>query len=285
MKIIKTTILALTLCVMIQFSHAQIVYTNVQPDQKLSCNKFGCTHTYLLDLNNDGIIDFNLTAMKNGQDFLYSLGVSEVTLSGNAIAGNASALSSGATIDGGVTWTASSAPLRQYVDFSSMGGPMGFSGNWTSNGDKYLGLKIQVGPNQYYGWARLTVSVSTSGASFTIKDYAYDSTPNHSIHAGATSGARMAEENLTNENNLPLNAFPNPVSNSTTISFSLRQSQHVCLKIVDVSGRLVSTLADKIFEAGENEITWNAAEVNAGIYFLQFQTSENLQTKKLIVTK
>jgi hypothetical protein len=52
-----------------------------------------------------------------------------------------------------------------------------------------------------------------------------------------------------------------------------------------MNGRLVSTLADKVFEEGENEFVWNAEEENVGVYFLQFQSEENLQTEKLIVTK
>ena len=79
--------------------------------------------------------------------------------------------------------------------------------------------------------------------------------------------------------------FPNPVTNTTTISFSLAQTRNVSVKIFDVNGRLVTTLADKMFETGENEIVWNAADVNAGIYFLQMQTAETLQTEKLVVTK
>jgi hypothetical protein len=78
---------------------------------------------------------------------------------------------------------------------------------------------------------------------------------------------------------------PNPISNLTTISFSLSQSGKVLLKIFNLNGRLVSTIADKIFEAGENLLTWKADEVNAGIYFLQFQSAENVKTEKLIVTK
>ena len=95
---------------------------------------------------------------------------------------------------------------------------------------------------------------------------------------------RLSEEEGTNETLLAA-ISPNPISNSTTISFSLSQSQKISLKILDVSGRLVSTLADKIFEAGRNELVWNADDVNAGVYFLQFQSAENLQTEKLIVTK
>ncbi len=101
------------------------------------------------------------------------------------------------------------------------------------------------------------------------------------------------DESFLNENALQF--FPNPFSGSTVISFSLSQSQKASLRIFDVNGRLVSTLADKMFDAGENEIVWNAEDVhhvgyssnvvNAGIYFLQFQSAEKLQTEKLIVTK
>jgi hypothetical protein len=51
--------------------------------------------------------------------------------------------------------------------------------------------------------------------------------------------------------------FPYPISNSTTISFSLFESQKVALKIFDVNSKLVSTLADKIFEEGETKLEWN----------------------------
>ena len=78
---------------------------------------------------------------------------------------------------------------------------------------------------------------------------------------------------------------PNPVFNTTIISFSLSQSENVTLKIFDMNGRLVSILADKFFEGGENELAWNTDEVNAGIYFLQFQSAENFQMEKLIVAK
>ncbi|MBK5285337.1 MAG: T9SS type A sorting domain-containing protein [Bacteroidia bacterium] len=79
--------------------------------------------------------------------------------------------------------------------------------------------------------------------------------------------------------------FPNPVTNITTISFSLTQSQKVSLKIFDVSGRLVSILADKVFDAGENELVWNAGDVNAGIYFLRFEAASYSENQKLIVAK
>jgi hypothetical protein len=79
--------------------------------------------------------------------------------------------------------------------------------------------------------------------------------------------------------------YPNPFANSTTISFSLLQAQKVFFKIVDVSGRLLSTLSDKIFEAGENKLVWNADDAGAGIYFLHVETANYSMNQKIIVTK
>ena len=80
------------------------------------------------------------------------------------------------------------------------------------------------------------------------------------------------------------NIFPNPVSSSTTISFYLFESQRVSLKVFDTTGRLVSTVADKVFEDGENEFLWSPENINGGIYFLQIQSEENQERIKLVVT-
>ncbi len=79
--------------------------------------------------------------------------------------------------------------------------------------------------------------------------------------------------------------YSNPSSDSTTISFSLSQTRKVSLKIFDMNDRLVSTLADKIFEEGKNELVLSTRNVNKGIYFLQFQSEENQERVKLVVTK
>jgi len=100
---------------------------------------------------------------------------------------------------------------------------------------------------------------------------------------GACSSRLAFDE--TTADNLQLSISPNPISNSSTIYFSLSQSQKVSLKIFDVNGRLVTTLSDATFESGEHELVWSAAEMNDGIYFLQIQSEESLKTEKLIVAK
>jgi hypothetical protein len=82
-----------------------------------------------------------------------------------------------------------------------------------------------------------------------------------------------------------IEVYPNPLSDQATIKFSVKKKETIFVNIFDVNGRLVSIITDKQFEAGENELTWNTAEVKAGIYFLKFQSGENMLMEKLIVTK
>ena len=109
--------------------------------------------------------------------------------------------------------------------------------------------------------------------------------PNNWVpYACPCNGGRLANEPASGES-FTLDVSPNPVSGSSVIYFFLEKTENVSLKIFDINGRLVSTLADNMFEEGENEITWNAAELNAGIYFLRMETASYSENRKLIVTK
>ena len=91
-------------------------------------------------------------------------------------------------------------------------------------------------------------------------------------------------KNSSNASSL-LKSVPNPFSNSTTISFTISQPQKVSLKIYDMTGRLVKTLADTKFEKGQHELKWNAQGVTAGIYILQYNAGNYSETRKLSVIK
>jgi hypothetical protein len=100
----------------------------------------------------------------------------------------------------------------------------------------------------------------------------------------------IAEKSQPKKLNTPLTVFPNPFSNSGTISFTLSQPQKVSIKIYDVNGRLIKTLSDAGFEAGSHTIAWdtkneNGSYVFAGIYFLKIQTGSYTETKKIVVEK
>ena len=83
---------------------------------------------------------------------------------------------------------------------------------------------------------------------------------------------------------------PNPLLNSTTISFKLSQLQKVLIWVFDINGRLVKTLANAQMQPGTHQLTWDANDeegnnISAGIYFLRIETKDYAETKKLSVIK
>src|SRR5437762_538264 len=110
--------------------------------------------------------------------------------------------------------------------------------NSSPSSDGYLGLGLVKGTDTYYGWVHLSVSVSYNSVGFTVKNYAYNSVPGQPILAGQTSDVviqaqkngtvNVAEQkNITTGFLIALNSYPNPFSNSTTISFTISQPQKV----------------------------------------------------------
>jgi hypothetical protein len=79
--------------------------------------------------------------------------------------------------------------------------------------------------------------------------------------------------------------YPNPFNPTTTIHFSLPQRERVTLKIFDVLGREVATLANGELSAGEQSVQFNATNLSSGIYFYQMMAGSYVQRKKMIVLK
>jgi len=74
-------------------------------------------------------------------------------------------------------------------------------------------------------------------------------------------------------------------TNPNAISFLLTQTQNLSVKIYDATGRLVKTLADKVFEQGEHTLRLGAAEINPGIYIVRFNSGTYSEMKKISVLK
>jgi hypothetical protein len=90
-----------------------------------------------------------------------------------------------------------------------------------------------------------------------------------------------------------MNLRNNPlVSGQATVDFGLAKADRVEVKVFDVSGRLVRTLADRSFAAGRHTLTWDGVDndgrmVARGVYFTQvkYVNSRFTDAKKLTVLK
>ncbi len=79
--------------------------------------------------------------------------------------------------------------------------------------------------------------------------------------------------------------YPNPFNPVTTIRFSVGSQHPTSLRIYDLNGRLVETLANKKLNAGEHEIIWNADGMASGMYIVKLVSGEQRQIQKLILLK
>jgi hypothetical protein len=80
-------------------------------------------------------------------------------------------------------------------------------------------------------------------------------------------------------------ASPNPFNPTTTISFKLQAASYVSLKIYDISGRLVMTLADGWQEAGTQEVTFDGSGLASGIYLYVLSSAGQTITGKMTLLK
>lgn len=67
--------------------------------------------------------------------------------------------------------------------------------------------------------------------------------------------------------------YPNPFSNESVITFELANKSNVVINIYDVTGKLVSHVADGTFNEGVNEIKFSADQLITGLYFAKISVN------------
>lgn len=65
---------------------------------------------------------------------------------------------------------------------------------------------------------------------------------------------------------------PNPVSTSSTITFSIGEDTEVAMDVFDISGRKVETLLRKKFPTGMHQVSFQKRALASGIYLLEVRT-------------
>lgn len=162
-----------------------IVYTDLEPDFT-GRNLIDC---FELNLNNDQIVDFVICPGK--EDDWEWLTIASNTRSGNGIISVA-------------PWYSQALPLVKGQEIFKLAGyrngefyetisfiAIGYcfhleencSYDWANKAERFLGLKFDINGRKHYGWAQLEVKSATE---WTIKDYAYNATPDKPILAGQT---------------------------------------------------------------------------------------------------
>ena len=191
-----------------QVAEAKVVYTSVNAV---------ISPTFALDLNGDGVNDFNLTrwgaaTSSAGFDYLQVCHDPLLPFSHQCISstndpnaanlvrtvanGGAAPLPFGAKIGPGEQWGGQGQPVLMGMAIGHHGSTtttVRWVGPWANGGkgetNKYLGFKFKIGSLFHYGWARVTFAITGQGRySATITGYAYETIAGQAIRAGSTSG-------------------------------------------------------------------------------------------------
>ncbi len=90
----------------------------------------------------------------------------------------------------------------------------------------------------------------------------------------------FTSKGLTVEQNMP-----NPFKGQTTIAYTLADAAKVNVTIIDINGKVITTLLNENQQQGRHTVEWNAGNLATGTYFYQIKTDHALITRKLELVK
>lgn len=81
--------------------------------------------------------------------------------------------------------------------------------------------------------------------------------------------------------------YPNPFNPTTTIKFAIPKAGLVTIKVYDIVGREITRIVNnQFYNAGWNNVLFNASELSSGVYFYSMIVDNNvIGTKKMVLLK
>jgi hypothetical protein len=79
--------------------------------------------------------------------------------------------------------------------------------------------------------------------------------------------------------------YPNPFNPTTTIEFSIPKSEFVTLKVYNILGEEVATVASEKLSAGGHEYLWNPENQVSGVYLYKLEVGRSSKTRKMILLR
>ena len=77
--------------------------------------------------------------------------------------------------------------------------------------------------------------------------------------------------------------FPNPVTGTGTIRYSLQKPQQLQIKLLNTLGQEVKMIENKIQQAGEHTLQINTTDLPAGVYMCVLKTEDHTAVERWII--
>ncbi|MDA3886346.1 MAG: T9SS type A sorting domain-containing protein [Candidatus Delongbacteria bacterium] len=118
------------------------------------------------------------------------------------------------------------------------------------------------------------------------EDKVYIATHGDGVWVGENISLGIDNEQLTIDNYKLEQNYPNPFNPVTEIEYSLKNSGFVKISIFNSAGQLVVNLVSQKMFKGNHRVSFNAENLNSGIYFYQLSVDGiNLGSKKMLYLK
>jgi len=258
-------------------ANAQITYMDVNPDVVIDSNTT-LINPYAIDFNNDATPDIVLgVAHIEGatSTFTYkgAFAYAGILDTNNAIIASdtatiAAALDCGVAVSAAATFGNDSYGNFGYA--ALINGTIPFASTTTpflGATDKYLGVKFNAASGTHYGWVKL--SVAANAETITVKEYAFNATPDEAINTCQTAGIQdVSVENKvtikTTLNDATINVTPDLIGGS--------------ISMVSMAGQVVKTIA-----ISDVNTTISFEGVDSGIYSVNANFASGSVNKRVYV--
>ncbi len=146
------------------------------------------------------------------------------------------------------------------------------AGDLPKNAGPGFGVVLVDGGDTYDlrdGPATVTVSENGGSAGFQVR---------------LGDAEEIAQQTAPDKTRLRAN-YPNPFSEQTTIEYDLAEQSEVNIRVYNVLGQQVATLAQGRKQAGTYKIDWSGQSLSSGKYFVRLEAGGTTDTKQVTVVR
>jgi len=187
--------------------------------------------------------------------------------------------------------TPSSVSVKFYLNDPDSGGTpiigvngtneMNTNGPVPSRGRMDVELKWVV-PNGLSSYPRIYAVLDQDNV---ITEVHEDNNKGYAILGSSSVTGVEDEDYFVPEEYVLYQSYPNPFNPTTTIKYSIPNSNVVSLKVYDILGREVAVLLDEYKSEGTYSVEFNANRFASGVYFYQLRSGSFVETKKMVLMK
>lgn len=138
---------------------------------------------------------------------------------------------------------------------------------------------------KHYTYADSLIEM-TGIVNYRLKQIDFDGTSAYSdtVIVNFTTSITLESSNIPSQFSIS-NNYPNPFNPATKINFELPFQQALKINLFDVRGKLVKEIASQEFLPGIYQLYLDFSLYSSGIYFVRFESQNNVVTKRMTFVK